>query len=92
MVFRRGGPEVGSARHPDSALTLKPGVRLLREWGGRTHQVTVTDDGFDYGGKHYRSLSEIARTITGARWSGPRFFGLRKRQGRRFETGATADA
>jgi hypothetical protein len=86
------GPDVGGATHPDAVLTLKPGVRLIREWGGRTHQVMVTDDGFDYDGKRYRSLSEIARAITGARWSGPRFFGVRKRQGQRFEPGASVDA
>jgi hypothetical protein len=49
---------------------------LLREWHGRSHVVTVSEDGFDYAGSRYRSLSEIARLITGARWSGPRFFGL----------------
>ena len=60
------------------ALSLKPGTRLLREWGGRTHTVIVLDDGFEYGGERYRSLTQIARRITGAQWSGPRFFGLRK--------------
>lgn len=55
---------------------LKPGARLAREWGGRTHTVTVLDDGFDWNGERWRSLSAIAREITGARWSGPRFFGL----------------
>jgi hypothetical protein len=57
---------------------LKPGTRLLREWGGRTHSVIVLDGGFEYDGSRYRSLTEIARRITGAHWSGPRFFGLRK--------------
>ena len=61
------------------AVRLKPGSRLIREWGGRVHQVTVLDRGFDYGGAHYRSLSHVARTITGTRWSGPAFFGLRGR-------------
>ena len=56
----------------------KPGTRLLRDWGGRTHAVLVRDAGFEYDGKRYRSLTEIARRITGAHWSGPRFFGLRK--------------
>jgi len=60
------------------ALLLKAGTRLLREWGGRTHTVIVLDDGFEYDGERYRSLTEIARRITGAHWSGPRFFGLRK--------------
>jgi hypothetical protein len=60
---------------PSVALTL--GTRLLREWQGRTHQVTVVAKGFEYDGKPYRSLTAIARTITGTPWSGPLFFGLR---------------
>jgi Protein of unknown function (DUF2924) len=59
------------------SLSLKPGARLIREWRGRTHSVTVTEDGFGFGGKSYSSLSTIAKLITGAHWSGPRFFGLR---------------
>ena len=59
---------------------LKPGGRLLREWNGTTHVVDVVDDGFQWQGEHYRSLSAIARTITGAHWSGPRFFGLNGKQ------------
>ncbi len=61
---------------------LKPGTRLIREWGGAVHQVTVGEDGFDYRGARYASLSRIAREITGTRWSGPLFFGLRKAGGR----------
>ena len=61
---------------PTPSLTLKPGARLLREWNGRTYTITVTDDGFDYAGISYPSLSKIAKKITGAHWSGPRFFGL----------------
>ncbi|MBC8134044.1 MAG: DUF2924 domain-containing protein [Deltaproteobacteria bacterium] len=61
---------------PTPSLTLKPGARLVREWHGRTHAVTVTEDGFDYAGTSYSSLSNIAKKITGAHWSGPRFFGL----------------
>jgi hypothetical protein len=49
---------------------------LIREWHGIAHQVTVGEDGIVYRGAAYRSLSEVARLITGARWSGPRFFGL----------------
>lgn len=58
------------------SLNLKPGARLVREWRGRTHTVTVTEDGFEYAGSNYPSLTKIARTITGTHWSGPRFFGL----------------
>jgi len=54
------------------------GTRLMREWRGVEHHVTVLDDGFEYQGCRYKSLSVIARTITGTRWSGPVFFGLRK--------------
>ena len=56
--------------------TPAPGARLLREWNGRRHVVDVTERGFVYEGVSYRSLSAIARRITGAHWSGPRFFGL----------------
>lgn len=61
---------------PSPGLAVKPGARLIRKWHGRTHTVTVTEDGFEYGGKKYPSLTQIARKITGAHWSGPRFFGL----------------
>ena len=60
------------------ALLLKPGTRLLREWGGKTHTVTVLDDGFEYESERHQSLTQIARRITGSHWSGARFFGLRK--------------
>ena len=64
---------------PPSGPKIKPGSRLVREWHGRTHTVCVTDDGFEFQGKSYRSLTKIALDITGAQWSGPRFFGLTKR-------------
>lgn len=57
------------------AARIKPGSRLIREWHGRSHVVDVTETGFLYADTHYGSLSEIARIITGAKWSGPRFFG-----------------
>ncbi|HAN56885.1 MAG TPA: hypothetical protein DCQ77_12195 [Betaproteobacteria bacterium] len=56
---------------------LAPGTRLLREWQGQTHHVMVLAQGFEYGNKTYRSLTAIARHITGTAWSGPLFFGLR---------------
>ena len=59
---------------------IKSGTRLLREWHGVTHEVIILNDGVQYQGKSYRSLSEVARIITGARWSGPLFFGLKKRE------------
>jgi hypothetical protein len=62
----------------DPGISLKPGVRLVREWGGLIHTVTVLENGFDYAGQRHRSLTRIASLITGAHWSGPRFFGIRK--------------
>jgi hypothetical protein len=57
---------------------LKSGTRLLREWQGRTYEVVVLDNGLSWQGTQYRSLSAIARKITGTAWSGPLFFGLRQ--------------
>jgi hypothetical protein len=59
---------------------LKPGTRLVREWQGRTYDVLVLDEGFSWQGTRYRSLSAIARKITGTAWSGPLFFGLKSNQ------------
>ena len=56
---------------------IKPGAVLIREWKGERHQVTVLEDGFAHQEKSYQSLSQIARLITGTRWNGPKFFGLR---------------
>jgi hypothetical protein len=56
--------------------SIKPGTRLVREWNGRTHHVEVLEKGFRWNDRTYRSLSSIAKAITGAHWSGPRFFGL----------------
>jgi hypothetical protein len=56
---------------------IKPGAVLIREWKSVRHQVTVLEDGFAYQEKPYESLSQIARLITGTRWNGPKFFGLR---------------
>lgn len=58
--------------------SIRVGARLVREWRGKTHTVTALDEGFEYAGKAYGSLSKIAYEITGAHWSGPRFFGLRR--------------
>ena len=56
---------------------LKPGTRLVREWQGRTYEVLVLDGGFSWQNTHHRSLSALARKITGTAWSGPLFFGLK---------------
>ena len=57
-------------------LRLKPGSKLVRAWRGTTHTVLVLEDGFEHDGKRYASLTQIAGAVTGAHWSGPRFFGL----------------
>ena len=83
----RGGPKArmiedlnriaaGSASRASVGTKLRPGSKLIREWQGRTWTVEAIDGGFLMGGERYVSLSAIARKITGARWSGPRFFGL----------------
>ncbi len=61
------------------AIRLKPGLRLVREWRGETHDVLVLEDGFEWNGERRRSLSAIALEITGTHWSGPRFFGVKPR-------------
>ena len=59
-------------------INLLEGTKLLRDWRGVTHEVTVIDGGYEHQGRRYRSLSAVARAITGTQWSGPLFFGLRK--------------
>ena len=59
------------------------GTRLIREWNGTEHTVTVKKDGFDWQGQRFKSLSAIAKTITGTSWNGYRFFGLRQKEGAR---------
>lgn len=58
-------------------VSFKAGTRLIREWHGQTHTVIILEEGVEWQGQRYASLSVVAREITGARWSGPRFFGLR---------------
>ena len=67
------------AQSVDPGNVPKAGTTLLRAWRGRTHTVLVQKDGFEYEGQRYRSLTVIAERITGAHWSGPRFFGATKR-------------
>ena len=66
----------------DPGVVLEPGARLVREWAGQMHTVVVLDNGFDYDGERYPSLSKIAARITGAHWSGPRFFGIKRTSSR----------
>ena len=74
------GPPSRGAANPTQPISLRPGTRLVREWRGVTHTALIHADGIEWRGQRYRSLSVVARKITGARWSGPRFFGLRQRQ------------
>jgi hypothetical protein len=79
--------DVDGSRRPEGGLAhmkrqrqdgqLTPGTRFVREWQGERHEVTVTESGFEYRGRNFRSLSAIARTMTGTQWNGPAFFGLR---------------
>lgn len=73
--MRRGLRRAAASAVP--TVSLAPGARLLRQWQGQTHHVTVLAQGFEYSGQTYRSLTAIARQITGTAWSGPLFFGLR---------------
>jgi Protein of unknown function (DUF2924) len=68
----------GSSPKKPQYRKAQSGTILVREWQGNAHRVTMLDDGVSFNGKRYRSLSEVAREITGSRWSGPRFFGLRQ--------------
>jgi hypothetical protein len=83
-VLREGGTKRRAAR-----ITPLPrkGTVLVREWQGTPHQVTVVNDGFIWERQTYRSLSSIAHAITGTKWNGPRFFGMREENGKKPETG-----
>ncbi len=73
----RRGEEIGAG----PAVQLKPGTRLVREWHGKTHHVIVLEAGYEHDGRRYSSLTQIASAIAGVHWSGPAFFGLKKRKG-----------
>jgi hypothetical protein len=84
MLLRRlrdaaSGPAHAPGGAPPSSFVLKLGTKLIRDWHGDAHTVLVVEGGFEWQGTQYRSLTTIAREITGAHWSGPRFFGLRAR-------------
>ena len=78
----------GSSKN--STIHVKPGLKLVREWRGESHDVLVLENGFEWKGQCWRSLSAIAREITGTPWSGPRFFGLRHKP-EPFSCGSPAD-
>lgn len=71
--------EAGSGPKP-LPRKLMPGTKLIRDWHGVGHTITVLEDGFEYQGKYWKSLTAIAKAITGAKWNGPRFFGLTERK------------
>lgn len=70
--------EKGSDPCAPRAPRIRPGTRLVREWGNQVHLVNVQTNGYEYQGNRYQSLSEVARLITGTRWSGPLFFGIKR--------------
>ena len=72
QAFEKGGDSVLAG-----VPRVRPGTRLVRQWGDQVHLVNVHMNGYEYRGARYRSLSEIARLITGTRWSGPLFFGIK---------------
>jgi hypothetical protein len=80
QLLALGGPNGGTTQKIlQPVVKLHPGVKLVRSWRGVAHEVMVTDKGYLWQGKSFDSLSTIAREITGTRWSGPLFFGLKKR-------------
>lgn len=76
LRIAKSGVSSADISHVASRPKAKLGTQLVREWNGRTHTVLVTDAGYVLSGKTYRSLSAVAKAITGAHWSGPRFFGI----------------
>ena len=77
QVAERAGENAANKPMPRK---LTPGTRLVRDWRGVGHTVIVLDDGFEYDGRHWKSLTAIARAITGNQWNGPLFFGLAQRK------------
>jgi hypothetical protein len=89
---KRGRGGNASKSVPDVPHRLRPGTQLVREHAGDLHRVIVVENGFNWNGSTYASLSEIARTITGTNWNGPAFFGLRSRKAQLRHGGADAPA
>ena len=77
LIKQLGNGEGEQAR---GAANLKTGTRLVRSWRDKMHHVLILDEGYEYDGRRYQSLTQIAQDITGAHWSGPRFFGLTTRR------------
>lgn len=80
-IMKRAAVKTDTPNRPTiSPRKLTPGTRLVRDWRGVGHTVTVLEEGFSYAGKQWSTLSAIAKAITGAHWNGPRFFGLTERR------------
>ena len=77
------GTGISSKSVPVPRVTIRPGTRLIREWNGKTIAVTAAEQGFEYDGRQFSSLTQIASEVTGTHWSGPRFFGVTKRRSAR---------
>jgi len=73
-----GDPKPQREKKMEGARAFKPGTRILREWKGQTHEVLITSSGFEYKGETFRTLSPIAKRITGTHWSGSAFFGTKR--------------
>jgi Protein of unknown function (DUF2924) len=83
LMLKAAQRQIGRAPRPGSRYAHPPakvGTRIIRRWKAVVHEVEATETGYQYCGHGYRSLSEIARKITGTRWSGPAFFGLKRRK------------
>ena len=76
LLRQMSAPPIQSSHKASPSRKLTPGTRLVRDWRGVGHTVIVFDDGFEYEGQRWKSLSAIAKAITGTHWNGPRFFGL----------------
>lgn len=76
---------------PAPPLRIRAGTKLIRVWQNRTHTVTALDEGFEWQGKRYRSLSQIARAMTGTRWNGLVFFGVKRKSAPRGSRGRASD-
>jgi hypothetical protein len=77
MVVRLNAGKEAAADH---RISLKPGTRIVREWHGTMHQIVVLESGYEHDGRRYNSLTQVASAITRTHWSGPTFFGLKKRK------------
>ena len=75
LIYELENPKKAKPRDLDTPI---PGTKLIREWQGVMHEVTTEADGYEYQGRRFKSLSAVARAITGTRWNGPLFFGLRR--------------